>query len=85
MKHRASTLRISAPTGTAVYQRIPTSSKNSHVAPNPNGSPASPFHKRTGGWREYSTAKNQWIHEHPDASSAEIDRASRRIAKSLGL
>jgi hypothetical protein len=54
-------------------------------ARNRNGSPTSPFVKRQGGWTAYSFQKNAWIAAHPNASSAEIDAAAKRIARELGL
>jgi hypothetical protein len=36
-------------------------------------------------WQEYSRQKQQWVVDHPNASSREIDVAARRIAKELGL
>lgn len=49
------------------------------------GNGASPFMARQGGWAAYSRERNAWIAAHPNASSAEIDRASKRIARELGL
>ena len=54
-------------------------------APNPRGAPKSRFMQRTGGWAEYTARRNDWIRAHPNASSREIERAARRIAKELGL
>lgn len=36
-------------------------------------------------WQRYSDLKAAWIKAHPEASSREIDREARRIAKELGL
>lgn len=55
------------------------------IVKNRRGDGASPFIKREGGWKSYAAQKNAWIAAHPNASSAEIDRAAKRIAASLGL
>lgn len=56
-------------------------------APNPRGSPHSAFNQRhqNSAWATYSQKKNDWIKNHPEASSREIDVAARRIARELGL
>jgi hypothetical protein len=55
-------------------------------APNPRGCPHSGFvPAQDGGWAEYSRRKYAWIKAHPDASSREIDKAAKKIAKDLNL
>lgn len=55
-------------------------------APNPHGTPFTPFGgRRKGKWHEYTARKQRWIEANPNATSRQIDVAARAIAKELGL
>lgn len=55
-------------------------------AHNPRGSAHVGFNRpQSGPWYQYSRRKYEWIKEHPNASSREIDKAARQIAKELNL